>query len=119
MHGRERIRLAVVARAQNGALHAGAEVVVVEAAKDRAVRQDSLRDGVLVWRGVDALEAPIAGSQKAVEVHRGLVRHPVRPDNLPARADAQPTVNAAAGKSIVVNELSRRTKAWVPTESSK
>src|SRR6266550_717929 len=76
-------------RPQNSSLHAGAEIIVMPASEDRAVRQGSLRDGVLVWRGVDALESPIAGPQEAVKVQCGLARHPVCPDYLAVGADTQ------------------------------
>src|SRR5438105_1819318 len=74
---------------QDGALHAGSEIVVMAAAEYGAVRQDSLRDRVLEWREVDALESSVTAPQEAVKVHGGLARHFVRPNDLAVDADAQ------------------------------
>src|SRR5687767_4349099 len=68
------------------------------ASEDRAVRQDSLRDRVLVWRGVDTLESPVTGPQEAVNVHSGLTRLPIRPDDLAAGPDAQSYGENGVGK---------------------
>src|SRR5207302_613063 len=83
------LRLAVIMGTQDSALHAGSEIVVMAASEDGTIRQDSLRDRVLEWRGVDVLESSVTAPQEAMKVHAGLARHFVRPNDLPVGADAQ------------------------------
>jgi hypothetical protein len=74
---------------QDSTPHAGAEIIAMSAPEDRPVRQDSLRDGVLIWRGIDALESSVTTPQEPVEVDGGLTRHSIRPDDLAVDPDAQ------------------------------
>jgi hypothetical protein len=74
---------------QDSTPHAGAEIVVMSAPEDRPVRQDSLRDGVLVWRGIDVLELSVTPAKEAVKVDRGFAGHSIRPDDLAVDPDAQ------------------------------
>src|SRR5438876_8222350 len=89
VHGAEGLRLAVITHTQHGAPHACAEIVVMPASEDRPIRQDSLRNRVRIWWGVDALESSVTGAQETVKVHGGLALHLIRAHDFAVGADAQ------------------------------